>query len=147
MKNLIINLIINFINSVLDQNESEKFKLQNIKYTPLDHENIIKDCSICSLELCSLELKDEIVKTDCGHYYHKLCINTWLNIRNSCPICRSEIEYIGIESIRTFFYLIKNFSLFFIIFVYFTKTKEKFKFKYNKDIYFFVYYYFISTDL
>lgn len=38
-------------------------------------------------------LKD-IVETECGHLYHKECLQEWYNngTNNSCPMCRKEIN-------------------------------------------------------
>ncbi|KAJ1628906.1 hypothetical protein T492DRAFT_566334, partial [Pavlovales sp. CCMP2436] len=29
----------------------------------------------------------------CEHFFHLLCISTWLNSKNSCPICRRNWEF------------------------------------------------------
>lgn len=45
------------------------------------------ECSIC-LEC----IDDEKTKTTCGHYFHKSCLNTWLQKHNTCPVCRTQIS-------------------------------------------------------
>jgi hypothetical protein len=29
----------------------------------------------------------------CAHSFHLLCISTWLQTKNSCPICRRNWEF------------------------------------------------------
>jgi hypothetical protein len=29
----------------------------------------------------------------CSHYFHLMCINTWLHNKNTCPICRRKWEF------------------------------------------------------
>ena len=41
-------------------------------------------CSIC-LEECNTKIKK------CGHYFHKKCIKEYLNLKNSCPMCRTDL--------------------------------------------------------
>lgn len=41
-------------------------------------------CSIC------LDTIDDLFVTNCGHYFHKHCIDTWLNTSNNCPLCRTN---------------------------------------------------------
>ena len=45
-------------------------------------------CVIC-LEDC--ESAGEIRRIDCGHTYHRNCINTWLLEHAACPLCRAAI--------------------------------------------------------
>lgn len=33
-----------------------------------------------------------IVKTACGHYYHKQCLAEWLKLAKSCPLCRCNLD-------------------------------------------------------
>lgn len=63
-------------------------------------------CPIC-LEYLVLEQSNVFVVSDgscdgsstnpvkCGHKYHLGCIRTWINNKNTCPICRSDIKIIA----------------------------------------------------
>ena len=57
--------------------------------------NCPDSCSIC---LLNFNVNDNLIKTDCEHYFHDECLNTWVNTaysRNtniSCPICRTPIS-------------------------------------------------------
>ena len=33
------------------------------------------------------------VLTQCSHYFHLMCITTWLHNKNTCPICRRKWEF------------------------------------------------------
>lgn len=46
-------------------------------------------CSICLNELIIYDI------TNCGHCFHKNCINACLERNNKCPICRTPIIYIN----------------------------------------------------
>lgn len=40
---------------------------------------------------CSICLKKKIdITTLCNHQFHNKCLSEWLNINNSCPICRTK---------------------------------------------------------
>ena len=45
-------------------------------------------CSICM----TIVKDDVILKTECGHYYHKECLNKWTKNNNSCPECRNNFS-------------------------------------------------------
>jgi SUMO ligase MMS21 Smc5/6 complex component len=53
----------------------------------MDSKFIFKDvCPIC------LSNKDKnIIKLDCGHLFHMECIDNWLDVQQTCPICRRQI--------------------------------------------------------
>jgi hypothetical protein len=34
----------------------------------------------------------EIVKTPCGHFFHKECLGDWLKLAKTCPLCRCDLE-------------------------------------------------------
>jgi hypothetical protein len=36
--------------------------------------------------------KITIVKTPCGHYYHKDCLEKWLKLAQTCPLCRLNLD-------------------------------------------------------
>lgn len=41
-------------------------------------------CTICLEDACNVPL-------ECGHVFHKKCINTWLEENDTCPNCRMEL--------------------------------------------------------
>jgi Ring finger domain len=47
----------------------------------------IMNCSIC---LKSLELREEIVSTQCDHCFHKNCLVVWIRKSETCPNCRER---------------------------------------------------------
>ena len=46
------------------------------------------NCSIC---LDNFEIGSMICELKCKHYYHKECIDEWLNENNTCPNCRNNV--------------------------------------------------------
>jgi hypothetical protein len=57
------------------------------------------ECSIC-LEDGNESGNQEFIKTDCGHKFHKKCLETWVTNNQYCPLCRAHIN-ININSINT----------------------------------------------
>ncbi|EAR93811.2 zinc finger, C3HC4 type (RING finger) protein (macronuclear) [Tetrahymena thermophila SB210] len=47
-----------------------------------------QECSIC---LEQYQAQDEVYKLQCGHIFHKNCINLWFKKKNYCPIDRIKI--------------------------------------------------------
>lgn len=52
-----------------------------------DYENL--ECVICQEELL---VSEGIKVLDCGHSFHKECIDKWRSMKNSCPSCRNNID-------------------------------------------------------
>lgn len=46
------------------------------------------ECTIC---LCSVEKTEKIYENNCGHIFHKDCIEKWLTNSGSCPNCKAQI--------------------------------------------------------
>ncbi|CAL0318653.1 unnamed protein product [Lupinus luteus] len=47
------------------------------------------DCSVC---LTEFEPKSEINHLSCGHIFHKVCLEKWLDYWNiTCPLCRTPL--------------------------------------------------------
>lgn len=45
-------------------------------------------CSVCQDPACG----DHVMRLpNCGHMFHKLCINPWLIEHNTCPTCRKNV--------------------------------------------------------
>ncbi|KAK9472245.1 uncharacterized protein V1510DRAFT_417721 [Dipodascopsis tothii] len=47
------------------------------------------DCAICK---DAYEVGDEVNRLPCDHFFHAACIKHWLEISDSCPICRKSIS-------------------------------------------------------
>jgi hypothetical protein len=41
-----------------------------------------------------------IVRTSCGHYYHKECLAEWLRLARTCPLCRCDLDEAAAGSLR-----------------------------------------------
>ncbi|OIW20919.1 hypothetical protein TanjilG_25091 [Lupinus angustifolius] len=47
------------------------------------------DCTVC---LTEFEPKSEINRLPCGHIFHKVCLEKWLDYWNiTCPLCRTPL--------------------------------------------------------
>ncbi|KAL8041727.1 hypothetical protein ABFS82_09G002800 [Erythranthe guttata] len=62
--------------------------LPDIKITA---EMLASDSSQCAVCKDSFELNEEAKQIPCKHIYHKDCILPWLELHNSCPVCRYEL--------------------------------------------------------
>lgn len=48
-----------------------------------------KDCCICCADYVIGEI---VIRLPCGHIFHHQCVHEWLGTRNTCPLCRWELE-------------------------------------------------------
>ncbi|XP_057459647.1 E3 ubiquitin-protein ligase RING1-like [Actinidia eriantha] len=62
--------------------------LPNIKITD---QLLASDSSQCAVCKDSFELGEEAKQMPCKHIYHSDCILPWLELHNSCPVCRYEL--------------------------------------------------------
>merc|ERR1712154_627687 len=46
---------------------------------------------VCPVCLVDYEDGDKIRTLPCGHYFHKDCIDSWLQNNSSCPTCRFSL--------------------------------------------------------
>jgi len=48
------------------------------------------NASVDELEEVNMKAKlvKEYMRTPCGHGYHSVCLNKWIEIRLECPTCR-----------------------------------------------------------
>lgn len=45
-----------------------------------------------SCSICFSKINNEH-KLECGHVFHKQCIEKWINTNPSCPICRCHLKF------------------------------------------------------
>lgn len=50
--------------------------------------NSIIACAVCKDEV---SVGEKVTRLPCCHLYHRECILPWLEIRNTCPVCRYEL--------------------------------------------------------
>lgn len=65
-----------------------KSVVENLPLVALKDEENKTACAVCKDEILVVE---KVTELPCSHYYHWDCILPWLNIRNTCPICRHEL--------------------------------------------------------
>ena len=66
--------------------------INNFDSLPLckyDNQQIVEtNCSICLTDFIN---GDDVRKFQCNHVFHQLCIDNWLHLYNTCPMCRQII--------------------------------------------------------
>lgn len=65
--------------------------IEAVRTVKITEEDLVKEkvCAICKEEF---EVGEEGKELKCMHLYHSSCIVSWLNIHNTCPICRFEVN-------------------------------------------------------
>ncbi|KAJ0764379.1 putative transcription factor C2H2 family [Helianthus annuus] len=75
----------------IDQNPpASKAAIEALPVIEIQEIHVSKEshCAVCK---DPFELKAEAREMPCEHLYHSDCILPWLNLRNSCPVCRHEL--------------------------------------------------------
>ncbi|KAJ3191401.1 hypothetical protein HK101_007813 [Irineochytrium annulatum] len=50
------------------------------------------ECPICQEDFTEEGDGEVAVKLTCAHYFHPTCIENWLKVNGTCPVCRKEVE-------------------------------------------------------
>ncbi|XP_076917502.1 E3 ubiquitin-protein ligase At1g63170-like [Bidens hawaiensis] len=51
--------------------------------------------AVCCICLAKYANNDELRELHCSHFFHKNCVDKWLKINASCPLCKSQVGEIG----------------------------------------------------
>ncbi|CAI9276789.1 unnamed protein product [Lactuca saligna] len=59
--------------------------------------------TVRALRVCKdeISIEEKVTELPCRHHYHGDCILPWLNIRNTCPVCRFELPTDDVEYERS----------------------------------------------
>ena len=60
-----------------------------------------KNKYICSICIDEIE-RENIYFLPCGHYYHSVCVNKWMNEKFICPECRHPINISTIDDLSNY---------------------------------------------
>ncbi|KAK4751030.1 hypothetical protein SAY87_004512 [Trapa incisa] len=70
---------------------ASKSAVENLPMIKISKELLSSDMSQCVVCMDTFELGEEAKQMPCKHIYHNDCILPWLELHNSCPICRYEL--------------------------------------------------------
>jgi len=51
-------------------------------------------CAVCNEDF---EIGTEALRMPCKHVFHHDCLHPWLNVTNTCPLCRHEMPTLDVE--------------------------------------------------
>ncbi|PWA83793.1 zinc finger, RING/FYVE/PHD-type [Artemisia annua] len=50
--------------------------------------------SCCTICLADYKPTDVLrLLSECGHMFHESCIDTWLKVHRTCPVCRNRLDF------------------------------------------------------
>ncbi|KAJ1812138.1 hypothetical protein LPJ56_003999, partial [Coemansia sp. RSA 2599] len=66
-------------------------QISKLPKRPITDEEVAahKECGICMEEY---QANEQVLELPCGHFYHNECIDHWLKVNGTCPICRKRID-------------------------------------------------------
>ncbi|XP_062101176.1 E3 ubiquitin-protein ligase RING1 [Humulus lupulus] len=70
---------------------ASKSAVEALPYIKITEEMLASDNSQCAVCKDTFELGEEAKQMPCKHIYHSDCILPWLELHNSCPVCRYEL--------------------------------------------------------
>ena len=77
-----------------------RFKCRTVDVT-MDQICSQPSCPICTIDF---EVDKEATRLPCSHLFHQGCVMPWLDMKQNCPICRTEIspEVLELEEYQKF---------------------------------------------
>jgi hypothetical protein len=68
---------------------ASKSTVEQLKRGKIESAENAGDCAVCKE---TFEIGTEYLEMPCVHIFHPDCILPWLEIHNSCPVCRMELK-------------------------------------------------------
>ncbi|EYU29255.1 hypothetical protein ABFS82_05G129400 [Erythranthe guttata] len=74
------------------KNKSGNDKEGGIVAAGTEKERVIsEEDAVCCICLAKYANNDELRELPCSHFFHKECVDKWLKINASCPLCKAEV--------------------------------------------------------
>jgi|LauGreDrversion4_2_1035121.scaffolds.fasta_scaffold14889_3 hypothetical protein len=84
MNSILAHILVTWLLHNIQKNNTN---LSNLRVLQLGEQET--ECVICFEPLQpSVDLTLCVVKTPCNHYFHNNCLFEWIQINNTCPVCR-----------------------------------------------------------
>ena len=85
----------NEINEDNENNGNNGKKLEEILEEIELTEELIKklDSNVCNICLDNYTIGDKICYLPCVHFFHAICIKSWVKRSNKCPLCKNVIKF------------------------------------------------------
>ena len=91
--NNLINIIMSFESSLHGNPPASQRAIDNLPKIEINKDNYNKFKDItCNICLEGFTEGNVLRVLECNHEFHENCIITWLKQRNTCPVCRHELE-------------------------------------------------------
>lgn len=68
-----------------------KSVVENLVSVVLTEEYVKENNVVCAVCKDEIGVEERATRLPCSHHYHGECIVPWLNMRNTCPVCRFEL--------------------------------------------------------
>ena len=89
----LLNIIMSFDSIHKGNPPASERAINNLKKIEINENNINTfNEQVCNVCLDIYKEGQISIKLDCGHCFHEKCIVQWLTMRNTCPVCRHELE-------------------------------------------------------
>lgn len=70
---------------------ASKNVVENLDLVLITEEDVENDNALCAVCKDGMNVGEKAKQLPCSHRYHGDCIVPWLEIRNTCPVCRYEL--------------------------------------------------------
>lgn len=80
-----------YVSAIRGTPPAAKLVVDNLPSVVLSEEDAKDNVVVCAVCKDEFNKNERMKKLPCMHFYHGECILPWLEIRNTCPVCRFEL--------------------------------------------------------
>jgi len=66
--------------------------LDHLPTTVYEGQELPSDQTSCAVCMADFEVSEELRSLHCTHHFHKECIDKWLGVAPTCPVCKGEVH-------------------------------------------------------